>query len=48
MKNNKITAEEQNADTNKLEKLWSERKSYGRKWLSTLVFQADECTLNIY
>ena len=34
MKNNKITAEEQ--DTDKLGKLCSERKACRRKWLATL------------
>ena len=41
-----MISEEQNAD--KLGKLCSERKTNGRKWLCTFVYQADECALNIY
>ena len=46
IKNNKITAEEQDID--KLGKLYSGRKACGQKWLTTYVYQADKCALHIH
>ena len=46
MKNNKITAEEQ--DTDKLGKLFSERKACGQNWLAILCLSSGrhECALH--
>ena len=46
MENNIITAEEQ--DTEKLEKLCSERKARGRKWLITLCLTGRQICITLY
>ena len=45
-KKNKLTTE--NQDTDKLGKLWSERKAFGQKWLATYIYKEKRMCITYY